>query len=364
MIRTIKLPLRNLYHELKLIGYTSRSELYYLRSTNRLTVHFDSFLMNADMGRFSFILCQYLRFCGFELTVKIDKEYVRRLSPPYKQLFLKQNHKLMRASEPASNIVEWVAEDGSKKVLEILYGYEYIETFDSSAYYMPFPLHPKFYIKRMSSDELNEIRNQKRNVLVFFAGNSDSKLYDRDVLREQFTGSVSRLSALRFIMEQFTAGGEMECVRETSRLSEILERGAMKIIISEVQSPGEQWLNIIGKSHFFLCLPGVRMPWSHNAIESMAVGTIPIIQYGSLFTPPLEHRKNALCYSNLEELGKILTEVNALPEQEIARLRRNVIHYYDHYLSTEVVVENLNRFFSSNESYLRLLIPYLQKPVK
>lgn len=364
MIKRIKLPLRDLYHELKLIKYTAKSEFSLVKSQNTLTVHFDSFLMNTDMGRFSFILCQYLKFCGFELIVKIDKEFVRNLAPPYKRLFLKQNYRLMRAGGATANVVELVSRDGSRKILEIFYGYKYAGTFDSGAYYMPFPLHPKFYVKRMSSDELSELRIQNRNMYVFFAGNSDSRFYDKDVLREHFKGTISRLSALKYINERFLKTSEMELVTDAARLYELLGGGAAKIVISEARTSGDQWLSILGKAHFFLCLPGVRMPWSHNAIESMAVGTIPIIQYGSLFTPPLEHMKNALCYSDQEELGKVLSEAITLPEHEIARLRRNVIQYYDHYLSTEIVVGRLKEFLSSNESYLRVVIPFLENPVK
>jgi len=319
--------------------------------------------MNTDMGRFSFILCQYLKFCGFELIVRIDKAFVSQLAPPYKKLFLEQKHTLVRSCSTSANTAELIFKDGRRKVLEIFYGYEYIGT-SIAAYYMPFPLHPKFYIQPKSYEDLTDLRNQNRTVLVFFAGNSDESLYDKDVLRENFNGTISRLSALKYMKERFLSTGEMEIVTETNRLYEVLDVGAKKIVLSEARTSGKDWLNILSKTHFFLCLPGVRMPWSHNAIESMAVGTIPIIQYGDLFTPPLKHLENAICYSNQGELGNVLSEVLMLPEHEIARLRANVIDYYDRYLSTEQVVAKISDFFSSDESSLQVIIPFLENPVK
>jgi len=364
MMGRIKSPLRNLYHELKLINYTVKSKFNSAANQKELTVHFDSFLMNTDMGRFSFILCQYLKFCGFGLIVKIDKEFVSQLAPPYKKLFLKQNHKLVPVSKARKNTVELASHNGNQKTIEIFYGYRFIGTFEPGAFYMPFPLHPRFYTKKISSDDLIALRNQKRKILVFFAGNIDSKLYNRDVLKENFNGTVSRVSALRYIRDRFLEPDEVESVSEAGRLYEILNEGAKKIVLSEARTPGEQWLNILGKADFFLCLPGVRMPWSHNSIESMAVGTIPIIQYGSLFTPPLEHMKNAVCYSDQDELGEILSEVLTMPEHEIAKLRSNVINYYERYLSAEQVVGQLRSFFSSDESTLKVTIPFLENPVK
>lgn len=360
----MKSPLRNLYHELKLINYTAKSKFNLVTIHNELSVHFDSFLMNTDMGRFSFILCQYLKFCGFGLIVKINKEFVSQLAPPYKKLFLGQNHKLVRVCKAKENTVELVSQDGNRKCLEIFYGYRFIGTFDKGAFYMPFPLHPRFYTKPISSDDLSILRNQHRKVLVFFAGNFDSKLYNRDVLKENFNGTISRISALRYIRDRFLEPGEVELVTEAGRLYEILEEGAKKIVLSEARTSGDQWLSILGKAHFFICLPGVRMPWSHNSIESMAVGTIPIIQYGSLFTPPLEHMKNAVCYTDQDQLGEILSEVLTLPEHEIEKLRLNVIGYYEQYLSTEQIVGKLEEFFSSDESTLRVIIPFLENPVK
>jgi len=364
MIGRIKSPLRDLYHELKLISYIVKSKFNPVPTHNKLNVYLDSFLMNSDMGRFSFIFCQYLKFCGFGLSVKIDKAFISRLAPPYKKLFLQQNYKLVRQCQAKENTVEWVSPVGKRKWLEIAYGYRFIGTVEEGAFYMPFPLHPKFYIKQISSDDLHLFRSQKRNVLVFFAGNFDSRLYNRDVLKENFNGTVSRINALRYIRGRFDEPAELEFVKEPGRLHELLEAGAKKIVLSEARTPGEQWLSILGKAHFFLCLPGVRMPWSHNAIESMAVGTIPIIQYGSLFTPPLEHMKNAVCYTNENELGEVLSELFTMSEQEIAKLRSNVISYYEQYLSAEQIVGKLSAFFSSDETTLKVIIPFLEDPVK
>src|SRR5690606_10329060 len=125
--------------------------------------------------------------------------FIGQLAPPYKKLFLQQNYQLVRKGRAKENTVEWVSQRDERKCLEVLYGYRFIGTSDAAAFYLPFPLHPKFYIKQIHSGDLNAFRSQDRKVLVFFAGIFDSQLYNGDVLQENFNGIISRLKALRYI---------------------------------------------------------------------------------------------------------------------------------------------------------------------
>lgn len=364
MLAKVKAPLKGLYHELKLISYTRGIKAHSKQGDEVLTVHFDDFLMNADMGRFSFILCQYFRFSGFRLNVRIDKSFIRQLAPPYKKLFLAQDYKLTRSCTAAVNTVEWISSSGCRKKIELVYGYRYIGTQESNAYYLPFPLHPKFYVNLLHNENLLPLRDQSRGMGVFFAGNSDERLYNRDVLQEYFRGTVSRHNALRHIKACFGDAGSLELVTEPSRLYDLMVGEGSKIVLSEARTPGEHWLKILGRANFFLCLPGVRMPWSHNAVEAMSVGTIPVIQYGALFVPPLEHLETAVCYSTQEELVEVVNEILSLPDSEIARMKANVIRYYETHLAPTQVVGKLSQFFSSGESLLRIIIPYVDNPEK
>jgi len=73
----------------------------------------------------------------------------------------------------------------------------------------------------------------------------------------------------------------------------------------------------------------------HNVVESLAVGTIPIIGYPDWFFPPLEHRKNAIIYSGKEDLMQKVHEVFEMSSDDIADMRKNVIDFYEKYMTAE-----------------------------
>ena len=73
----------------------------------------------------------------------------------------------------------------------------------------------------------------------------------------------------------------------------------------------------------------------HNAIEAMAVGSVPVTGYADWFDPPLEHGKNAVVFSGTEDLKEKVKSVLEMPEEKIAEMRRNAAEYYDRHLSAK-----------------------------
>jgi hypothetical protein len=59
--------------------------------------------------------------------------------------------------------------------------------------------------------------------------------------------------------------------------------------------------------NFFLACPGFIMPYSHNVVEAMSVGAIPVIQdtYAHMFFPTLKHNINAIIFTDLGDLSQI-----------------------------------------------------------
>lgn len=94
----------------------------------------------------------------------------------------------------------------------------------------------------------------------------------------------------------------------------------------------EPWLEVLSKSNFFVCPPGVIMPSSHNSIEAMAVGTIPLINYPEWFYPRLEHMKNCIEFSNEKDLISQVKHISNMKQTQIEQMRNNVIEYYEKYL--------------------------------
>jgi hypothetical protein len=84
---------------------------------------------------------------------------------------------------------------------------------------------------------------------------------------------------------------------------------------------------------YFLCPPGWCMPISHNLIEAMQCGAIPILNYPQILTPPLQHGENCLAFSNIDEFKQLVRLALAMPQEQIVKMRAAVLTYFDQYLA-------------------------------
>src|SRR5205823_2507023 len=69
--------------------------------------------------------------------------------------------------------------------------------------------------------------------------------------------------------------------------------------ISKHVLQGLDYLRFIGACDFFLAPPGCAMPLSHNLIEAMSLGAIPILNYGDYLDPPLRDGVDCLAFSTI-----------------------------------------------------------------
>lgn len=85
----------------------------------------------------------------------------------------------------------------------------------------------------------------------------------------------------------------------------------------------------------------------HNVIEAMAVGTIPILCYEDWFSPNLVHGENCLTYKTLDEIPNLIKLANSMNPNEIERMRRAVINYYEHYLNPSKIADFIKSYKGS-----------------
>jgi hypothetical protein len=127
--------------------------------------------------------------------------------------------------------------------------------------------------------------------------------------------------------------------------------------------PAAQWLKVLSAFDFFVATPGVSMPHSHNMIEAMSVGTIPVTQYGQHLHPPLADRLDCVVFSDLIDLEKILEELMMMDSEEIVQMRSGVNDYFSQHIDPQHVVDQwlnleareLHLFFNAEEASLALL---------
>ena len=79
------------------------------------------------------------------------------------------------------------------------------------------------------------------------------------------------------------------------------------------------------------------MPHSHNLIEGMSQGAIPILPYGELMCPPLESEVNCLSFATLDELDDAVDAALSMSPTRVAEMRASVLRYYREVLSPAAV---------------------------
>jgi glycosyltransferase involved in cell wall biosynthesis len=233
----------------------------------------------------------------------------------------------LRADDSTSD-----AEKEHGKRIRLRYDYSPAVEVEPSHFMMPFILHPKQYTHHRALDRLEEYRRAQRRVRVIFSGNYEPDKYDNPVLRERF-GKLPRYPIIDFLQSHglgrvVTSWGELQSIYAGEYYN-----GLVLVDTSRFRILEEEWMNILSKTDFCLCPPGFIMPMCHNAVEAMAVGTIPVTNYPDWFFPQLTDRGNCIQFSSTEELREGIDEIRAMTGDQIAPMRERVVDYYDRHLS-------------------------------
>jgi hypothetical protein len=200
---------------------------------------------------------------------------------------------------------------------------------------IPFSMHP--LQANVSTRQLDECRTRNRKMRVFFSG--DTKHYGRTWVRYP-KPKLPRLPIVNAVMEDM--GNEVLVIGDSNALDALRDGTyANKCVMtasSDVRIEPEDWLSTIAMADFFLSPPGIVMPMCHNIIEAMAVGTIPITNYPEWLDPHLEHMENCIVFDDRDDLITKLKTVLEMDPEEIARLKSNVIDYYNTYMRPDTFI--------------------------
>jgi hypothetical protein len=207
--------------------------------------------------------------------------------------------------------------------------------------FLPYPMHPNAYHKRYF-EQLPQLRSKDREVRVLFSGNTEPGAYTNPIIATKYK-KLNRVEVIHTLITQMPPD-HVIVISEVSNKEGIpkpyfggvvLYNWQWSAVTStglDIRVPNDQWLQFLASGDFFLCCPGIVIPQSHNAIEAMAVGTIPILQYPELFHPALQDGLNCITYTTKEDLVLKINSCLAKTKAEIESLRNEVIHYYERYL--------------------------------
>lgn len=220
---------------------------------------------------------------------------------------------------------------------------------------IPFPMSPNTLLSSEGCNLAN-LRLNGKSREVFFSGNVDRRSYGNNLL-EQYFGIRNRYDiVMNFFVNQ-------NSINEDHEFNKIL----LNICYWEGLSTGpktlrtrnEDWLSILSTKMFSLCPPGVQMPFCYNLIESLAVGTIPILEYGHLLPITLEHKVNCIDLRQYSTVENLVNDLGSMEESELAQMKKNVIQYYDEYLSFEVTANMI--YNSAGETLYFINTPDAEK---
>lgn len=196
-------------------------------------------------------------------------------------------------------------------------------------------LHPLFYFNNIWNVNYFST-NKKRS--IFMIGCIDKKSYE--VFDENIFGMENRYKCYKHLLEN-------NLIDKFDNLQELIfflksSRDKACIIIgrNEFEIKMVNLRKIISKFAFYLTLPGVVMPFTHNIVEALSVGSIPIIHknYAKLFRPNLKHMVNAIIYQDLTDLEFKMKDATSLSKEQVKKISENAYEYYKTYMSPEKVV--------------------------
>lgn len=202
-------------------------------------------------------------------------------------------------------------------------------------FYVPMTFHPLFYHKDLWNLDAIPIAKKKS---IFMAGNFDEHTYS--AIEKTFFNIKSRTEIYNFLKEK-----EILTLFETNQEFKVFVESEIdyKCVIlttDKVSIPMDKLLETLSSFKFFLACPGVIIPNSHNIIEAISVGCIPLIQYvyAETFHPPLEHLKTGIIFNDFEDLQNKVQFCYDLPDDKIKEMQKNIMNYYGEYLTPKAVV--------------------------
>ncbi len=208
-----------------------------------------------------------------------------------------------------------------------------------NSYHIPMAMHPLFYSKKLWNVSIDY--NQNRKTSIFMVGNLDINAYAKE--RMTLFNTCGRIEIIEYLKSRdkvTSIGSALELenfiASDNDQTCLIIDRKDFSIGMPDLRKK-------LGQFYFYLTLPGVCMPFSHNLIEALSVGAIPIIQksYAKLMIPKLVHMKNAIIFDDLEDLIPKMEFSYRLTDNQKLELVKNVLNYYNSYLTPSSVVNTM-----------------------
>ena len=312
---------------------------------DKKTVCFDfsSTLIDYDHARYLFQIVKEAELAGFQIAYRDRFKFLANFDVKgYKQKLLQKNFCIYSSESELAEPVLLITD--SKKVIEssLFVRKVWVDYTKRKAlgneFALPFSVNPNL-LDGLSS-LTPELLPVDRPVKILLAGNINPKQYDKKLIGELFQ-MMTRYEVTSILRQQNEIPFR-ELTRQVEYENLFEDDDVLLLMNSEnCRVPFEMWLHFLSQADFYMACAGAHMPMSHNLIEAMSVGSIPILEYAEYLKPSLEHGVNALVYRNKEELLEVLKEAVSMPESKKFEMRENVSRYYQNYLSPGKLIPSI-----------------------
>ena len=323
-------------HRRKLIKY-----LRYLRVLFKIsiipvedkTVFFD--VTGIVVNRYLYCLLKMFQIEGYSVFIPRDINIANTISNTkgeFKYASWLISEKVVKFGRPAKPDLQFSRDQLSNDYFQ--------NTKVENSFHQPMSEYPGIYKNKFYRSGDTEL---ERKNSIFMSGNIDAELYGR-ISNAGFFDILSRREVADYVLGK----GYSYAPKTLGDLNKFVHNELdHKVVIIDTKNqfsiPIENLKSVLERFNFYLALPGILIPQSHNLVEAMSVGCIPVIhrRYAALMHPPLEDNTNCLTYSNLEELEVLIREIFKLNSSSIIELRGNVQEYFQKHLSPTAVVRKI-----------------------
>jgi hypothetical protein len=320
--------------------------------------------IDGPQGRRFYTLFMFFVRAGFYPVLKENYLFMANIQERHKQFCLAEafsvskdcsaiNRPYVLVTDKRNTELNWRQ---ASKIIRIDYRPDYQVT--DATIPMPFPMFSAVYTNKQDL-LLNQYRQIERQWRVLFGGDAETLKYNKSSIRDTYQ-KLSRAQVLALLREQLARDEWCEPASQ-QELNEVLEQrlnGLLIVNTRRCEIPVKNWLATVAKASFFLACPGVRYPMSHNLIEALAVGSVPITQYPELFFPALEDGKNCLVYRGETDLTTVVNKAMAMDVEQIRQLSAGAVAYYEAYLDPVITVNKL--LDEPQQSVALRLLPFLK----
>jgi hypothetical protein len=221
---------------------------------------------------------------------------------------------------------------------------------------LPYSHHPSVW-NSGEDQRFVDYRQQPRPWRLFFGGNFQQSAYRR-IRKFTRIKPIDRYSLMNLAFDYFGDRTNRIVGEQQLANQQLVSCNGFVVIDSDVyRLPASRWLGVLATAEFFLAAPGCDYPFSHNCVEALAVGTIPILEYDQLFYPALQDGVNCITYRGAQGFIEAMERLENMSSTAVQALRVGAIAYYEEHLSPTA----FTRLLENPDVQSVHVFPYLAK---